>query len=328
MLGKAISNRVNYFYPLMQLMAILAFPASLFIIGASDDLDGVGALIDTPGAIIAFFTPIIISILFKLGGHIPIGETLLATGVPLGLIGSYVGVVQISASINRGFGEGLTFAVAVMLICALYGGLTSSIGYAMTAYSRKAEVKIIKKRYLISAILILIFVILMPISRYSDFFDPVLVLLYATFISSFLVLNKGNQHFTSSISDASIFTSIIIIIASLISWFGNSNSDDISNVVGPVLTASRGVMYGSFIYLVAYIVSLGCNRKSDINVKKMKWHLIEVNSFLVFLALAPVSLTEFTEQRLEEEKRQAELKETASLIEDLLRRIEILERNQ
>jgi len=327
MLGKVISNRVNYFYPLMQLMAILAFPASLFIIGASDDLDGVGALIDTPSAIFTFFTPIIISILFKLGGRIPIGETLLATGVPLGLIGSYVGVIQISASLNEGSGEGLTFAVAVMLICALYGGLTSSIGYAMTAYSRKAEVKIIKKRYLISAIFIMIFIILMSISRYSGFFDPVLVLLYAIFISSFLVLNKGNQHFTSTISDASIFTSIIIIIASLIFWFGNG-TDDISKVVGPVLTASRGVMYGSFIYLVAYIVSLGCNRKSDINVKKMNWHLIEVNSFLVFLALAPVSLTEFTEQRLEEEKRQAELEETASLIEGLQRRIENLERNQ
>lgn len=321
-------RRANSPQRLSQVIAILAFPASLFILGASDNLQGVAVLIDTSSAIFTLIPALTFSALFKLGADKPIGETLLATGVPLGLIGSYVGVIQSSAALSDSEGIFLQYAVAILLTCALYGGLISSIGYAMTADSRGTVETIIKKRYLITAIAILFLVMFIAISNYDVFLDPVLALLFLTFISSFLVLNKGKKHFTSSISDAAIFTSIIVIVVSLISWFGNDNTDELSNVVGPVLVASLGVMYGTFIYLVAYIVSLGCKRRADINVKKMNWHLMEVNSFLIFLALAPVSLTELTEQRFEKEERQAEYKEVTTAIDNILKRIENLERGQ
>ena len=87
-------------------------------------------------------------------------------------------------------------------------------------------------------------------------------------------------------------------------------------------------MYGSLIYLFAYIFSTGCEAESKINVEKMNWHLIEVNTLLLFLAFAPVSVSEYLENTIEADQRQVESEENAALIENLLNRIEELERTQ
>ena len=39
--------------------------------------------------------------------------------------------------------------------------------------------------------------------------------------------------------------------------------------------------------------------ESKINVEKMNWHLIEVNTLLLFLAFAPVSVSEYLEKTIE-----------------------------
>ena len=80
-------------------------------------------------------------------------------------------------------------------------------------------------------------------------------------------------------------------------------------------------MYGSLIYLLIYIASLGCVIEQRIDVNKMNWHLIEVNAFLLFLAFVPTSFSNFMEERQASE-------ENAIVIEGLIDRIEELERTQ
>ena len=60
----------------------------------------------------------------------------------------------------------------------------------------------------------------------------------------------------------------------------------------------------------------------------MNWHLIEVNTLLLFLAFAPVSVSEYIEKTIEADQRQVESQENAALIENLVNRIEQLERTQ
>ena len=305
---------------ILQLIAVMAFPASLLIFGIDDRWPS-SALLDVPSFLIVVAVAIGGAFLLKYGGNQPIAQTLLSTGVPMGLIASYIGVVIIVSKIDDG--GNLGNPLATMLLTALYGGLVSALGYAINDASSSAMYPI-KKRYLVIFSVSVIALILMGIGEYGElFFDPIIFSMYLTFILSFLVLGRGKEHFTVVIADAALFASVIIIIFSLIFWFG------IDSTVGnrgelireTIVFSSLGVMYGSLIYLLTYIVSLGCVIEQRIDVKKMNWHLTEVNAFLLFLAFAPTSFSNYMEERQASE-------ENAIVIEGLIDRIEELERTQ
>ena len=306
---------------ILQLLAVMAFPASLVIFGIDDRWPS-SALIDIPSFLIVVAVAIGGACLLKYGGNQPIAQSLLATGVPLGLIGSYIGVVVIVSRMQDGAAY-LGNALAVMLLTALYGGLVSALGYAINDASSSA-IYPIKKRYLVIFSLSVIVLILMGIGENGElFFDPIIFSMYLTFILSFLVLGRGKEHFTVVIADAAMFASVIIIIFSLIFWFGvDSTADNRGELIRETIVfSSLGVMYGSLIYLLTYIVSLGCVIEQRIDVKKMNWHLIEVNAFLLFLAFAPTSFSNFMEERQASD-------ENAIIMENLIDRIEELERTQ
>ena len=306
---------------ILQLLAVMAFPASLVIFGIDDRWPS-SALIDIPSFLIVVAVAIGGACLLKYGGNQPIAQSLLATGVPLGLIGSYIGVVVIVSRMQDGAAY-LGNALAVMLLTALYGGLVSALGYAINDASSSA-IYPIKKRYLVIFSLSVIVLILMGIGENGElFFDPIIFSMYLTFILSFLVLGRGKEHFTVVIADAALFASVIIIIFSLIFWFGiDSTADNRGELIRETIVfSSLGVMYGSLIYFLTYIVSLGCVIEQRIDVKKMNWHLIEVNAFLLFLAVAPTSFSNFMEERQASD-------ENAIIMENLIDRIEELERTQ
>lgn len=305
---------------ILQLIAVMAFPASLLIFGI-DDRWSSSALLDVPSFLIVVAVAIGGAFLLKYGGNQPIAQTLLATGVPMGLIASYIGVVIIVSKIDDG--GNLGNPLMTMLLTALYGGLVSALGYAINDASSSAMYPI-KKRYLVIFSVSVIALILMGIGEYGElFFDPIIFSMYLTFILSFLVLGRRKEHFTAVIADAALFASVIIIIFSLIFWFGiDSTADNRGELIRETIVfSSLGVMYGSLIYLLTYIVSLGCVIEQRIDVKKMNWHLTEVNAFLLFLAFAPTSFSNFMEERQASE-------ENAIVIEDLIDRIEELERTQ
>jgi len=306
---------------ILQLIAVMAFPASLLIFGIDDRWPS-SALLDVPSFVIVVAVAIGGACLLKYGGNQPISQTLLATGVPMGLISSCIGVVVLVSKIDDGTAY-LGYALAVMLLTALYGGLVSALGYAINDASSSAMYPI-KKRYLVIFSVSVIALILMGIGENGElFFDPIIFSMYLTFILSFLVLGRGKEHFTVVIADAALFASVIIIIFSLIFWFGiDSTADNRGELIRETIVfSSLGVMYGSLIYLLTYIVSLGCVIEQRIDVKKMNWHLIEVNAFLLFLAFAPTSFSNFMEER------QAS-NENAIIMENLIDRIEELERTQ
>ena len=306
---------------ILQLIAVMAFPASLLIFGI-DDRWSSSALIDVPSFVIVVAVAIGGACLLKYGGNQPISQTLLATGVPMGLISSYIGVVVLVSKIDDGTAY-LGYALAVMLLTALYGGLVSALGYAINDASSSAMYPI-KKRYLVIFSVSVIALILIGIGENGElFFDPIIFSMYLTFILSFLVLGRGKEHFTVVIADAALFASVIIIIFSLIFWFRiDSTADNRGELIRETIVfSSLGVMYGSLIYLLTYIVSLGCVIEQRIDVKKMNWHLTEVNAFLLFLAFAPTSFSNYMEERQASE-------ENAIVIEGLIDRIEELERTQ
>ncbi len=106
---------------ILQLIAVMAFPASLLIFGIDDRWPS-SALLDVPSFLIVVAVAIGGAFLLKYGGNQPIAQTLLATGVPMGLIASYIGVVIIVSNVDRDSAN-LSSALAILLLTALYGGL-------------------------------------------------------------------------------------------------------------------------------------------------------------------------------------------------------------
>ena len=68
---------------ILQLIAVMAFPASLLIFGIDDRWPS-SALLNVPSFVIVVAGAIGGACLLKYGGNQPISQTLLATGVPIG----------------------------------------------------------------------------------------------------------------------------------------------------------------------------------------------------------------------------------------------------
>ena len=62
-------------------------------------------------------------------------------------------------------------------------------------------------------------------------------------------------------------------------------------------------MYGTMIYIVCYFVSLKTGDSRKINFTIKNWHLVEANTFYIFLIVAPVNLVESISNQLEEAER-------------------------
>ena len=66
---------------------------------------------------------------------------------------------------------------------------------------------------------------------------------------------------------------------------------------------SISVMYGTMIYIACYIVSLWTGDTDQINFRVKNWHLVEANTFYIFLVFAPVNLGESMFNELDEVER-------------------------
>ena len=168
---------------IMQLIAVMAFPASIFLFETVDRFRLEGSLYDSQSVNAVIIPSILGACLLKFAGNEPIARTFLAIGVPIGLIGSYFDVVVVVSSMDGSDFNFLGLVSAIMLLAVAYGALISALGYAFNT-GNYSVIEPIKKRYLIlfSLIVILSFVnniqtitsklLLESSSVYPLFFDP------------------------------------------------------------------------------------------------------------------------------------------------------------
>jgi hypothetical protein len=216
-----------------------------------------------------------------------------------------------------------------MLLVVLSGGVIGAMGYPALHRKQSSKKKHANKRFIVISLVLVLSAtylnmrLLIGMNNIGipilDFFDISLFLIFGLLISSFLLMNRKERHWSVVVSDAALYASIITVVLALIYWFMAIGADpDSSMILDPILYASQSMYLGSIIYVITYIASLGADTDDRIDVGKMNWHLIEANAFLLFLAFAPPSIGEFTSS-LNGNSAQEEI------IEDLTRRLEILE---
>jgi hypothetical protein len=322
-LGERMKSKLVMFF------AAMLIPFSLLSMALSENLNDLEAYLDQTG-LLMILAPLLGCAYFlnKANGQ-HWQETFLALGVPLSLICAYQGAMLLTFYSNQ-TANLIGANSSVMLLAVLYGGVIGAMGYPALHRKQSSKKKHVNKRFIVISLFLVLFATYLSMRtilginaigmRVFDFFDISLFLIFGLLISSFLLMNRKERHWSVVVSDAALYGSIITTVLALIYWFRAIGADpDSSMILNPILYASQSMYLGSIIYVITYIASLGADTDDRIDVGKMNWHLIEANAFVLFLAFAPPSIGEFTSS-LNGNSVQEEI------IEGLTRRLEILER--
>lgn len=227
--------------------------------------------------------------------------TLLSLGVPVGLVVTNIGMIKVIATLGGAEADALrestwmTQVMATSTTTLLTGGMISALGYSMDGETRGQRYMIVP--YLgwttpLAAliILVLVAVVFTPVKP-RLLMDWSVICIIGAVLFSFAILRKSKTMLVR-LTEAALYGSIIIVGIGVTWWFRGTNLQSGQIDVQSLLFAYRGLFLGGLIYLSAYFVSYSRPPDAEFDVGRMNWHLLEINAFMFFLALAPVSLSE------------------------------------
>jgi len=301
----------------VKILAGIAIPASLAITFG-------GQLFDVPSAILVFIPAIVAAICLRLGTGQHWARTFLVLGVPLGLVSTSIGLVQITSNIT--YLSAVGPAMAVCLITLLYGGLVSAIGFAAL------EKEELPPRHTGSVLwwalpmaltfALLVWAVSLGGTLQQFLLTDVLLVTLASIVT-FMSFRRSTPPITRW-AEATLFSSIICVGAGVLNWFGNSDYA-VGNIdVDAIIFASLGVLYGCALYIGAYFYSFRNGQSKFNDGPRMNWHFLEVNAFLYFITIAPTSIPESL-NKIETSKQlatqQKELSERITALEAEVKRL-------
>jgi FtsH-binding integral membrane protein len=223
-------------------------------------------------------------------------------GIPTGLIGSLIGMVQAitvlvdpgatsttklwGASISERPSEVIYSATAVMLLTTLYGSVISAIGYFYCSSGRPEPSKIINRRRLLmgkwatSIALIGIWLYAMFSSvRGVSFYEPFTLFIFLGSAGVALLKSKPG-YYLANISQAFITSAMISVTCGVIILFGGQTMLGLS-------IAGVGLTWGLMGHVITYVVSYSSEKGLLTRAPLTNWHWIEVTGFYIFMFLAP-----------------------------------------
>ena len=256
---------------------------------------------------------------------IPVFQTMQVLGIPVGLLGGVVGAAGFT--VGEVEASRVAPAAAVMLLTSLYGAIFSAIGY----FAARNKLEVVKKINLtdlvvcLTAVGVLIFLPMTTGPGLSAYASLPVVCAIIAFILIAIILNQDpSKRIVHCVSDGALAGVLISLIVALVIWFQTSPEVDSRALSFGIL----GILYGTVIYIFCYFVSLMTGEVSSINFTVKNWHLVEANSFFIFLVFAPVSLPENLYNKIDDAERiemLAEQKSMRSQISVLTQRLAKLE---
>ena len=226
--------------------------------------------------------------------------------IPVGIVGSLIGMQQIIVSLDDGDVVGP--ATAVMLITIFYGGILSAVGYFLLETGRVASdhhgyVPVSFWRFAVvvtSFFLSFLFAIFSEV-QFEMFFNKAAALICGlVFVMALLVSSPGRR--STNLSRAFLFSSMVAVIAGLIIRFAGDRDG--------LFVAANGLLYGLVGYVIVYIWYAGRPEGEPINAPLTNWHWMEVTGFFIFMFLAPDTILD----NFQEEAVQQQIQELQSEI--------------
>ena len=246
-----------------------------------------GRLVDENSIVIVFGSLFPIVFVLARSGAAHWSESLLALGVPLGLLGGTIGVTGMSASMADF--RAIYPATAIMLLTVLYGGIVSALGYFAIDKAEKQNNRLSRTKLVLALFPFAFITLYMMVAAagIATFLSLEAVSVFFAVFASLVFL--GKRFSFQRVIEGALFAAILCLVLALIQWYSAGELDrDAVNL------AINGLNYGLIIYIFAYVISRskGDKESNKIETGRANWHWMEVTAFMIFMLFAPETLRE------------------------------------
>lgn len=280
---------------------------------------GLGLFVDLVSAALALIPAMSAVVYLHFRRQLPFGKLLCILSLPIGLLYTGVGLLGMAAFANdyRLIGP----SAAILLLPALYGGVLSAVGHLWNDGEfdlSDNNISFVELCFLQTIFLVLTIWAIdnaIGLSVLSDLRVPALFL--SLFILAIYLAKDRDSPIATTIADASLAGVLLCLVVCLIAWFGSAEDLDRRAIT----FGSFGMVFGTYAYTSAFILSLYTGGASSINYAKKNWHLVEANTFFVFLLFVPQNVGEV----LRSADSAMELQVLEQKLELLTERLEALE---
>lgn len=317
MMNRPLIERISTFV----LRSAVFFIVVSFFLRALSEVSsrGLGLFVDLVSAALALIPAISAVVYLHFRRQLPFGKLLCILSLPIGLLYTGVGLLGMAAFANdyRLIGP----SAAILLLPALYGGVLSAVGHLWNDGEfdlSDNNISFVELCFLQTIFLVLTIWAIdnaIGLSVLSDLRVPALFL--SLFILAIYLAKDRDSPIATTIADASLAGVLLCLVVCLIAWFGSAEDLDRRAIT----FGSFGMVFGTYAYTSAFILSLYTGGASSINYAKKNWHLVEANTFFVFLLFVPQNVGEV----LRSADSAMELQVLEQKLEMLTERLEALE---
>ena len=248
--------------------------------------------IEVTGAVLVAGLVLPAALWLRFRANIPISKTVFVTAIPAGIMGTAVGFQAVTTSTGL---PSLGAGASTMSVTVVYGGSLALVAYAFRGNNdhKLPAVNLATLLPCISVITVSIsLAVIIDLNRGMTLADYVSLKVFSIYFGVFFLLLVGSasNNVAKILAEASITGIILCIVIALIVWFAGLTvgtiPEDTTNI------ATLGLLYGSFLFIISYYVSLLTGETDEINFEIKNWHLIESAALYILLVFAPPSIFE------------------------------------
>ena len=236
----------------------------------------------------------------------------LDTGLVIGICGSMIGVVAMTLQTSA---NGSERNIGIALLTMLWGGIFVGLGYFLNNPDINIKARISTRGMVTGLTLFagaVVYIMLgtkLPLLSTFSPFASVAIIPYAIVLLLCCSFFKfAGKPWVVSFTDANLLATIGGLGMGIVLWFKSGGGYEDSRAA--IYACALIVMWGTVLYMFAYIASLFLGSHEQGNYQTKTWHLSEAAVFFIFLLYAPVGATEWNresqDQAVQEANNQAQ----------------------
>ena len=243
----------------------------------------------------------------------------LDTGLVIGICGSMIGVVAMTLQTSV-----IDFerAIGIALLTMLWGGILVGLGYFLNNPSINIKARI-SARGMVTGLTLFAFAAFymtlgtqLPwVSTFSPFASVAIIPYAIVLLLCCSFFKFAGKPWVVSFTDANLLATIGGLGMGIVLWFKSGGGYEDSRAA--IYACALIVMWGTVLYMFAYIAALFLGTQEQGNYQTKTWHLSEAAVFFIFLLYAPVGATEWNresqDQAVQEANNQAQQQEIDAL---------------
>ena len=231
----------------------------------------------------------------------------LDTGLVVGICGSMIGVLAMTLQTSA---INFETSVGIALLTMLWGGVLVGLGYFLNNPSINIKARI-SARGLVTGLTIFAGAVLYmmestglpPLANFSPFASVAIIPYAIVLLLCCSFFKFAGKPWVVSFTDANLLATIGGLGMGIVLWFKSGGGYEDSRAA--IYACALIVMWGTVLYIFAYIAALFLGTQEQGNYQIKTWHLSEAAVFFIFLLYAPVGATEWNRESQDQAAQEA-----------------------